>query len=451
MGNRRLLRLAFGTVLLFAFVLSGRLCYAQGTEIPYVPDGWTIDGDLSDDESESAVQLLDGAYPLGAWAMHDGESLYLALETLSPTSEGAPEEIFVVFENGDGALYSEGDHLIRCFAEGCEHWRYVAEFQFEFVSDLPSAASPNVVETTIFLDRGWSVFGPSPELEIGLIYDGEEMGPWPVPYELEPIPESVPEPPLDTPSPESPVLVAGETEEPEPTAAPVEEVPDSTVTSSTRYPGWLLPGIAGGTLLALLLGWLFGFRRRKPKKLTPCEAYAESMENLPPGWLRAASVEVENGRDPSYDPKKARADQLGEGIEDLKKMPPSEERDKAIEGLESEIRNLKYSMSDSSEVQESAGANMSVDIKGVPDDVPKTIEWFVDTKEKGYSGEKIGEGKSAELSPEQLDDYASRSPATGVVRVKVKITICPGTPQERTFWSNLMQVTQVPELIWKYT
>jgi hypothetical protein len=236
---------------------------------------------------------------------------------------------------------------------------------------------------------------------------------------------------------------------PESTAVPVEGAEDDTAATPSKLPGWLLPGIGGGLLLALLLGLFFGVFRKKPKKLTPCEEYEKSLENLPDGWRRAANVDVENGRSPSMDPNKAKENKLRDGIEDMKKLPPSDERDKAIKEMEREIEGLKYASFQSSEVPDSSGAKMSLKTVGIPANVPTKSEWFVDTKEKGYAGEKIGEGKKVELSPEQLDDFAERSPSAGVVKVSVKITICPGTPQERTIWSSTMQVTQVPPVFWE--
>jgi hypothetical protein len=430
------------------------ICYAQGVVIPYAPEGWTLDGVLSDGEFEVSAELLSGAMPIHAYALHDGEALYLAFETFEAPDGGTWDEIFTVFENGDGALYSEGDHLIRCFPDGCEHWRYVAQYQFVYFSDLPWASSGNIMETTFPLetesvDDGWAFTVSEGEMLTGFISDNAELGPWSTTYGLDWPPEPATEAPEPT-STEPPVVVAGQTEVPEPTPIPVEGVEDDTAATPSRLPGWLLPGIGGGLLLALLLGLYFGVFRKKPKKLTPCEEYEKSLENLPDGWRRAAKVDVENGRSPSMDPNKAKEGKLRDGIEDMKKLPPSDERDKAMKELEREIEDLKYASFQSTEVPDSSGAKMSLTTVGIPENVPTKSEWFVDTKDKGYAGEKIGEGKEAELSPEQLDDYAENSPAPGVVKVIVKITICPGTPQERTIWSSTMQITQVPPLIWEY-
>ena len=278
--------------------------------------------------------------------------------------------------------------------------------------------------------------------------DSAELGPWSTTYGL----DWPPEPATEAPEPastEPPVVVAGQTEAPEPTAAPVEGAEDDTAASPSKFPGWLLPGIGGGLLLALLLGLYFGVFRKKPKKLSPCEEYQKFLDSYPVGYTRAAKVNVDNGRRDSFDPNLAKEDKLKDGIEDMEKLPPSEKRDNAIKDLEREIEHLEYS-TQTYEVPSAGGAKMSLTTVGIPENLPKETEWFVDTKEKGYSGEKIGEGDKVELSPEELDDYAEKSPSSGVVRVKVKITICPGTPQEKTFWTSYMQITQVPPDVWEY-
>jgi hypothetical protein len=47
------LGLAFSLFLVMHSLLFG-LCYAQGVEIPYAPEGWTLDGILSDGDRRIA-------------------------------------------------------------------------------------------------------------------------------------------------------------------------------------------------------------------------------------------------------------------------------------------------------------------------------------------------------------------------------------------------------------
>ena len=137
------------------------------------------------------------------------------------------------------------------------------------------------------------------------------------------------------------------------------------------------------------------------------------------------------------DPKKASTDRIKDGIKDLKSLPQSEERDNKIKELEQELSSREKTMPETVVVPSSEGASLSVTTQGVPKNVPCTVEWQAET----VKGEQtVGTGGTTHIPPGQMQQLSKSSPTPGVVEVRVKNTICPGTPQEVTIYSNTVQM-----------
>jgi len=402
-----------------------------GVVIPCTEHDWEVDGAVCDAERAASADVPTGAgLPLSARSMSCDDDLYLAFE-----AEGEWDEIFAVFDNGDGSLYDTGDTIVRCSPQSCEQWEYVGPYDFEEVCQLPSAVSETAVEVELPMECVQEGEGA---LVVGMMRDEVELISDPIDVSFGECAEEAPPLPTETPVGGQPVAAAA-TATPPGGGAPVEPQPSGA--GGDGLPGWLLPllGLLGlGGLLALLF-WLLG---RKRKKRDPCEEWWNNCVESPPvGYERGARASCDNGRKPRVDPKAERIAKLEEGIRTLEEQPPSPQRDKNIETLRGDVWSAK-NMSDTTEVRDSDGADLSATVRGVPEGVPHTMEWIVDTRD----GKKpIGTGTKAHLSPQELKKLADSSPVTGVVRTYVAVTVCPGTPYEKTFWSPCLQIVPLPE------
>jgi len=194
-------------VLLAATILLTPLSVAAQGEVVVIPysDGWQIDGQVDEIEQEAAAVIATPGMPLRAWAMHDGETLYLAFEVLSP---GEAWETFTVFDNGDSELYSTGDFMALCDESGCQMCAYEALYEYSCTEDLENAITGQVIE----LEAPVTLVEAS-HIVVGVILDAVEYTSHPIDVELEPVPPTQPEELLveDTPiSPpiEQPVVIA---------------------------------------------------------------------------------------------------------------------------------------------------------------------------------------------------------------------------------------------------
>ena len=160
-------------------------------------------------------------------------------------------------------------------------------------------------------------------------------------------------------------------------------------------------------------------------------------EDAPDGYDLSAQAQCDNGKAPDSDPKKASTDRIKDGIKDLESLPQSEERDSKIKELQEELALREKTMPETAVVPSSEGANLSVTTQGVPKNVPCTVEWQAET----VKGEQtVGTGGTTHIPPGQMQQLRTNSPSPGVVKVRAKITICPGTPQEVIIYSNTVQM-----------
>ena len=395
--------------------------------IPY-SGGWSIDGEVDDDEWAGAVELPLEGLPLRTQAMHDGEALYLAFEVVTPAESW---ETFAVFDDGDETFYGPGDHMVLCDESGCQLCTYEAAYDFDCPEALVSVVNEGVSE----LDAPITLVGMG-QVVFGVILDGIEHISQPFDLELESAP----------PTPTQP---EGQPAAPLTTEPPTEAVSTSPVTVATKpaedqvtgarqgLPGWAIPAIAGilglAVLLALLM--LLGRGKRKPD---PCEEwYHMFTEDAPDGYSLNAKAECDNGKKPDWDPKKASTDRIRDGIKELEKQPQSKERDSKIKELQQELKSREQNMPETAVVPKSEGAELSVTTQGIPKNVPVTIEWQAET----LQGEQpVGTGAKTTIPPEKMQQLYGNTPSSGVVKVQAKITICPGTPQEVTIYSNTVQI-----------
>jgi hypothetical protein len=424
-------------VLALVLVHGGTASADNGSEvvIPCTDRDWEIDGAICDAEKAASAQFPTAeSLPLSARSMRCDDDLYLGIEV-----EGAWDEVFAFCDNGDGSLYDAGDTIFRCNPQGCEQWEYVGLYDFEAVCQLPSAVSDGAVEFELPME---CVMEGEGALVVGVVCDEAELTSDPIDVSFGECAVDAPPLTTDTPLASQPVASAATATPPgeggEVATQPVGEDQDG-------IGGLLLPALGALALVGLLglLFWLLGVRRKKPD---PCEEWWENcVESMPDGYERGARARCDNGRKPRVDPKAQRISSLEKGIRELEEMPQSEERDQAIERLKDDLWFARQ-MADSVDVLDSAGADLSATYKGVPEGAPCEVKWEVDTRE----GRKtFASGTKARLSPEQLKEYAAGSPVKNVVRVYVAVTVCPGTPQEKTFYSPLLQITPLFQSAWE--
>jgi hypothetical protein len=221
-------------ITLIALLLAPFTSHAQGQEIeiPSAPVP-TLDGEIV--PGEWLAELPSDDLPLRAWAIHDGKSVYLAFQVLSPADEW---ETFAVWDDGDGVFYEAGDSMILCSADGCRPCEYDAELAFTCADEFyPSGVSGYSVEAT------WDVALAAGEMVIGGVLDGVEHVSRPFDVTFVTLDLTVEEP---TSTPESQPIAA--TEEPSEEGAPAAGE-EAAREEDGLSPLWIL---SAATLLAFL-------------------------------------------------------------------------------------------------------------------------------------------------------------------------------------------------------
>jgi len=105
-----------------------------------------LDGHIGPEWDDAARQLLVlGSYTATALLKHDGARLYLALIIETKGKLPGVLEGFVVFDNGDGDLYAQGDDMITVPAQAGQLLEadYTYRGTYDFVTDRSLSGQVN--------------------------------------------------------------------------------------------------------------------------------------------------------------------------------------------------------------------------------------------------------------------------------------------------------------------
>ncbi len=434
----------FRAILLILFLLLVHTAArAQDTiEVPRGPAP-VIDGELSPGEWDQAIELPTGDAPVAAWATHDGNALYLAFECSACRDVGTDWEAFAVCDDGDGEFYEAGDNIAICSTHGCTSCEYDAPLSFSCDEEMssPPCVDPGANEVIWELPEG------PVRMVVGAVIDGVEYTSPPITMACvdEPAQEQPPPTAMDTIDPFSTVEEVSPDTALEPAWATADDLEPGTADTAQEAAGmtqdeiphsrspwpFIIGGVTGTLILLSLILFLVVGGSKKPD---PCE----ELDDPDALGARVTCADPVPGAVP--DPKKGQAARLQNAISDMKKLPPSAERDQKIKDLEGELRRLEPEIPAAVGVSSEAGADLHASDRSGIGGIPHLITWEVHTPQ-GW--QTIGSGEDLHLSPGQLQTLAKESPSPGVVKVRATITYCPGTPREVEAGSNTMQMVPV--------